>query len=75
MDSHDQPDSAQRMRRLAVAAVIRRPDYTAERAARRIRRMLENPRFAERAAQVGERLRRENGRARTCDALEALSRN
>jgi hypothetical protein len=36
--------------------------------------MLENPRFAERAAQVGERLRRENRLARTCDALEALGR-
>jgi len=74
MDSHDQPNNAQRMRRLGVASVIRRQDYTAERAARRMRRMLKNPRFAERAAQVGERLRRENGLTRTCDALEALGR-
>jgi UDP:flavonoid glycosyltransferase YjiC (YdhE family) len=70
--SHDQPDNARRMRRLGVASVIRRQDYTAERAARRIRRMLGNPRFAERAAEVGEQLHRENGLARACDALEEL---
>jgi UDP:flavonoid glycosyltransferase YjiC (YdhE family) len=72
--SHDQPDNARRMRRLGVAGVIRRQDYTAERAARRIRRMLGHPRFAERAAEVGERVGRENGLTRACDALEALGR-
>jgi hypothetical protein len=34
--------------------------------------MLGHPRFAERAAEVGEQLRREDGLARVCDALEAL---
>jgi rhamnosyltransferase subunit B len=72
--SHDQPDNARRMRRLGVAGVIRRQDYTAERAARRIRRILRHARFAERAAEVGEQLRRENGLAHTCDALETLAR-
>jgi UDP:flavonoid glycosyltransferase YjiC (YdhE family) len=72
--SHDQPDNARRMRRLGVAGVIRRQDYTAERAARRIRRILGHPRFAERAAEVGKQLRREDGLARTCDALERLGR-
>jgi UDP:flavonoid glycosyltransferase YjiC (YdhE family) len=70
--SHDQPDNARRMRRLGVAGVIRRQDYTAERAARRIRRILGHVRFARRAAEVGEQLRRENGLARACDALETL---
>jgi rhamnosyltransferase subunit B len=72
--SHDQPDNARRMRRLGVAGVIRRENYTAERAARRIRRILGHPRFAERAAEVGEEMRRENGLARVCDALETLVR-
>jgi UDP:flavonoid glycosyltransferase YjiC (YdhE family) len=72
--SHDQPDNARRMRRLGVAGVIRRPDYTAERAARRIRRILRHARFATRAAEVGEQLRRENGLAHACDALETLAR-
>jgi UDP:flavonoid glycosyltransferase YjiC (YdhE family) len=72
--SHDQPDNARRMRRLGVAGVIRRQDYTAERAARRIRRILGHPRFAERAAEVGEEMRREKGLERACDALELLAR-
>jgi rhamnosyltransferase subunit B len=71
--SHDQPDNARRMRRLGVAGVIRRQEYTAERAARRIRRILGHPRFAARAAEVGEEMRRENGLARACDALESLA--
>jgi UDP:flavonoid glycosyltransferase YjiC (YdhE family) len=73
--SHDQPDNARRMRRLGVAGVIRRENYTAERAARRIRRILGHPRFAERAAEVGEEMRRENGLAHVCDALETLTRH
>jgi UDP:flavonoid glycosyltransferase YjiC (YdhE family) len=71
--SHDQPDNARRMRRLGVAGVIRRQDYTAERASRRIRRILGHARFAERAAAIGEQLRRENGLAHACDALESLA--
>ncbi|HEY3989376.1 MAG TPA: glycosyltransferase [Acidobacteriaceae bacterium] len=72
--SHDQPDNARRMRRLGVAGVIRRQYYTAERAARRIRRILGHPRFAARAAEVGEQLRREDGLTHACDALEWLGR-
>lgn len=72
--SHDQPDNARRVRRLGVAGVIRRQEYTAERAARRIRRILGHPRFAVRAAEVGEQMRREHGLERACDALELLAR-
>jgi rhamnosyltransferase subunit B len=72
--SHDQPDNARRMRRLGIAGVIRRQDYTAERAARRIRRILGHPRFAARAAEVGAQLRSENGLAHACDALESVDR-
>lgn len=70
--SHDQPDNARRVRRLGIAAVIRREDYTAERATRRIRRMLNHTRFAARAAEIGAQVRQENGLARACDALETL---
>jgi rhamnosyltransferase subunit B len=72
--SHDQPDNAQRVRRLGIAGVIRREDYTAERAARRIRRILEHPRFAARASQIGAQVRQENGLQGACDALETLGR-
>lgn len=72
--SHDQPDNARRMRRLGIAGVIRRPDYTAERAARRMRRILGHARFARRAAEVAEQLRLEDGLTAACDALEAHCR-
>jgi rhamnosyltransferase subunit B len=71
--SHDQPDNARRMRRLGIAGVIRREVYTAERAARRIRRMLTHSRFAAHAAEIGARIQQEDGLKRACDALEALA--
>lgn len=73
--SHDQPDNARRVRRLGIASVIRRQDYTAERAARRIRRMLREPRYAARAAEVGAAMHREDGLKHACDALEALGQS
>lgn len=72
--SHDQPDNARRVRRLGIASVIRRQEYTAERAARRIRRMLDEPRYAARAAEVGAALKQENGLKHACDALDALGK-
>jgi UDP:flavonoid glycosyltransferase YjiC (YdhE family) len=70
--SHDQPDNAQRVRRLGIGSVIRRQEYTAERAARRIRRVLDEPGYAARAAEVGVAIHEEDGLKHACDALEAL---
>lgn len=72
--SHDQPDNARRVRKLGIAETIRRQDYTAERAAGKIRRLLEVPRYAQRAAEACVAIRQENGLGRACDALEALGR-
>jgi rhamnosyltransferase subunit B len=73
--SHDQPDNARRMRRLGVARVIQRGDYTPLRAARKLQAMLDEPSFAIRAAQVAERLEHEDGVRSACDALEELYRS
>jgi len=73
--SHDQPDNARRMRRLKVARVIQRENYTPVRVARKLKAMLEEPLFAERAAQVAEQLKNEDGIRSACDALEELFRN
>ena len=73
--SHDQPDNARRMRRLKVARVIQRKDYTPLRVARKLRAMLEEPRFAARAAQVADLLRHEHGMRAACDALEEMHRS
>ena len=72
--SHDQPDNARRMKRLRVARTINRLKYTPFRVARRLRKMLEDPLLAHRAATVAERLKSENGTQVACDALEALEK-
>ena len=73
--SHDQPDNARRVRRLGVARVIRRQNYTAETAARQINVLLEKTSIRQRAARIGEQLRGEDGVKAACDALEALKSN
>jgi UDP:flavonoid glycosyltransferase YjiC (YdhE family) len=70
--SHDQPDNARRMRRLKVARVIQRADYTPLRVARKVRTMLDEPEFARCAQSVARILARENGVRDACDALEEL---
>ncbi len=70
--SHDQPDNARRMRRLKVARIIQRANYTPIRVARKIRVMLEKPIYAHRAASIPARLAHEDGVKTACDALEAL---
>jgi UDP:flavonoid glycosyltransferase YjiC (YdhE family) len=72
--SHDQPDNGRRMRRLGVARVIQRGNYTSMRVARKLKAMLEEPRFALRAAEVAQVLRHEDGVKAACDALEGLFR-
>jgi rhamnosyltransferase subunit B len=71
--SHDQPDNARRVRRLGVARVIRRPQYTAELAAKRIDQLLRSNGVRLRADEIGEQLRREDGLKAACDALEVLA--
>jgi rhamnosyltransferase subunit B len=72
--SHDQPDNARRMRRLGVARVIQRGNYTPLRAAPKLKAMMDEPSFAIRAAQVAEQLKHEDGVRSACDALEQLYR-
>jgi rhamnosyltransferase subunit B len=70
--SHDQPDNARRMRRLGVARVIQRSNYKPWRVARRLRAMIAEPEYADRARDVAEQVAREDGVRTACDALEAL---
>ena len=70
--SHDQPDNARRMRRLKVARTIQRAGYSPLRVARKLKAMLAEPRFAERAQSVAKRLGHEDGVGAACDALEDL---
>jgi UDP:flavonoid glycosyltransferase YjiC (YdhE family) len=70
--SHDQPDNARRVRRLGMAKVVQRKNYVAERATRLIQGLLDNPRYAERAAEVQRKISDENGLKTACDALERV---
>ena len=70
--SHDQPDNARRMRRLKVARIIQKSNFTPRRVAAKLRLLLENPIYARRAQQVALRLRSEDGVKDACDALERL---
>ncbi|MGA8729567.1 MAG: glycosyltransferase [Terracidiphilus sp.] len=70
--SHDQPDNARRMKRLKVAKVIEKSSYTRARVARKLRAMLAEAQFAERAQKVALQISHEDGVKTACDALEAL---
>ena len=72
--SHDQPDNARRMRRLKVARILQRRNFTPLRVAKKLRILLEEPIYARRATQMALRLRTEDGVANVCNALEELVR-
>lgn len=70
--SHDQPDHAARLTRLGVARSIPRERYNSTTATREIQALLQNNRYAETAAAVGNRVRSEAGTATACDLLCGL---
>ena len=69
---HDQPDHAARLTRMGVARRIPRERYTAAVAIREIQALLEDRRYADRAAEIGARVRKETGTATACDLLDRL---
>jgi UDP:flavonoid glycosyltransferase YjiC (YdhE family) len=70
--SHDQPDNAERLSRLGVARTVARHRYTPARAAAELRHLLDNPVYRQRASEVREQVRQEDGVRAACDALEGL---
>jgi UDP:flavonoid glycosyltransferase YjiC (YdhE family) len=68
--AHDQPDNAARCRRIGVAESIDRRSYNAGLAAERIRRILDDARYRERATAVAAIVRSEGGSVAACDAIE-----
>lgn len=70
--SHDQPDNARRMKRLEVSRTIQRSAYKPARVARKVRAVLDEPEFAQRAEIVARQLFAEDGTRTACDALEQL---
>ncbi len=70
--AHDQPDNAERLERLGVAASLSPKRFTARRLAKRLAAVL-TPSVAARATDLASRIERDAGIDRTCDALERLA--
>jgi len=67
--AHDQPDNAARITRLGVGRGLPIGKYRLPRALGEVRRILETPRYAERATALGEVIRKEDGVAKACAAI------
>jgi UDP:flavonoid glycosyltransferase YjiC (YdhE family) len=57
---------------LGIARSVSRTRYTPDRVAAELRHLLENPAYLQRASEVGEKVRKEDGVKAACDALEEL---
>ena len=69
--AHDQPDNAYRASRLGVARILPAHRYRADRAARALRALIEDPSYASAAARTAAIVRSEGGVRAACDAIEA----
>jgi UDP:flavonoid glycosyltransferase YjiC (YdhE family) len=70
--SHDQPDNARRVKRLGVAEVIGRPQYSAKTALRPLKALLEKPEYARRAAEIAKQIEADHGVETAVSALEEI---
>jgi rhamnosyltransferase subunit B len=68
--SHDQPDNAERLRKLGVSRTIPRSRYSARRAARELKQLLNGEGYRICAANLGAKLAKNDGLGRAADAVE-----
>ena len=70
----DQPDNAAHAERLGTSRTLARGNYQATRIVKELSRLLEDPRYAQKARAVGEQLRTESGATVACDFIEGVLR-
>jgi len=70
--SHDQPDNADRLRKLGVSRTIERAGYTAGRVQREFDCLLSESRYEKNAREIARGLAAEDGLRAACDSLEEL---
>jgi rhamnosyltransferase subunit B len=70
--SHDQFDNGARAARLGVARTLPRAKFDAHAARRELGALLDDARYAERAAEVGRVVRSERGAETACDLIERM---
>jgi rhamnosyltransferase subunit B len=73
--SHDQPDNAARLERLGTSRTIPRKRYTATRAIKELRELLDNPRYTAKAAEIGRVIHTEDGVRVASDEIERQLKN
>lgn len=72
--AHDQPDNAERIRKIGAGRSLRRNRYRARRAAEQLEQLLKQPSYQSNARKASEIIAGENGIERACDVVEnALS--
>ncbi len=70
--AHDQFDNAARVVRLGCGRTIPRPQYSVATATNELQALLNDQRYVERAAEIGEVVRQENGASVAVDAIERV---
>lgn len=68
----DQSDNAERARRLGTSRTVYRNKYRAPRVAKELHELLTRPEYAQKAKQVSQQLKQENGPARAADLIERV---
>jgi MGT family glycosyltransferase len=68
----DQPDNARRCAELGVGRVLPRSRYSLSNVLDQLSELLDQPAYHNRAAEVGRRVREENGARTACDAIEEV---
>ncbi|HTA43235.1 MAG TPA: glycosyltransferase [Bryobacteraceae bacterium] len=71
--SHDQPDNANRARKLGVARIIPKSNYRADRVAHELRILLSRNAYSAAAKHVAAEIAQENGVRAACEGLEAAA--
>jgi Glycosyl transferases, related to UDP-glucuronosyltransferase len=68
--NHDQPDNAARIKRIGVGRTVSRKAYKAARVVDELKELLDNPLYAQRATEIGAKVRSEHGAQKACDEIE-----
>jgi UDP:flavonoid glycosyltransferase YjiC (YdhE family) len=72
--NHDQPDNASRIARLGVGRTLSRGSYKVSRVVAELTELLDNDKYRKRAAEIGAKVRGENGAEKACDEIEKVLR-
>lgn len=70
--AHDQPDNAERLRRLGVACTIRRHQYYAPRVGNELRELLTDPSYQSRSTDIAAQIAYEDGATAACDVIQQV---